>query len=95
MNIETMRYKLMKAPKYDSPRWHSKVLAMKPNQVVAVYNNFLKNGLFDKPKTTHKTIERQMTIFDFMNSDKEIDFSKGANYEYFETCIKGCEKAIF
>lgn len=95
MKIEVMRYELMKTPKYDSPKWHSKVMAMKRSQVVAVYNDFLKKGLFDKPKTTHKTIERQMTIYDFMNSDKEIDFSKGANYENFETCIKGREKVNF
>ena len=79
MSIEWMRYKLEHTPRYDNPTWHNKVRHMSDAQVIAVYHKFLKLGYFDekKPKKQKETVKvRQASIFDFMDANGVIDFTK-------------------
>lgn len=85
-NIEWMRYKLCKAPRYDTPKWHNKVMQMKPAQVIAIFKKFEKDGLFDekRPKLNKNIEYRQMSIFDFMDDNGVIDFSKQRESVFME-----------
>lgn len=69
-DITWYRNKVANVPKYRSVSWQAKVMAMKPRQVIAIYKQFKKDGLFDKnwkPKEKKEDSKYyQMTIFDFM-----------------------------
>lgn len=69
--IEWYRDKIANVPKYRSASWQYKVRAMSPRQVIAIYKQFKKNGLFDKnwkPKEKNEEDSKyyQMTIFDLI-----------------------------
>lgn len=70
-DIEWYRNKIANVPKYQSLGWQYKVNKMKPRQVVAIYNQFKKDGLFDKnwkpkEKATEEDNYYQFTIFDYL-----------------------------
>lgn len=50
MPIEMMRAEISKV--YPSPTWRRKVACMYEDQVIAVYYDFLKRGMFNKKKDT-------------------------------------------
>ena len=64
MTISQMRTQVANA--YDSFRWRDKVARMSDGQVTAIYFSFLKNGKFEKKKTTKIPGEKihQMTLFE-------------------------------
>lgn len=70
-DINWYKNKVANVPKYASISWKTKVYAMQPRQVIAIYKKFKKDGLFDKnwkPKEEEKVNQDyyQFTIFDFM-----------------------------
>lgn len=74
MDIAWYREKIMHVPKYGSSmKWQSRVAKMPPAQVIAIYNKFKKDGLFDsKRKKSQSDVSEeyyQMTIFDFLEED--------------------------
>lgn len=60
MTTEAMRAAITKV--YDNPRWRDRVSRMPSYQVMAIYYDFKKRGLFNKP-------ERLPGINDVINSD--------------------------
>ena len=63
MNVETMRREIAKA--YTGDAWKRKVKNMPENQVVAVYLNFKKTGMFDiQRKLENNNFGRQLTFDD-------------------------------
>lgn len=65
MTIEKMREKLMFGSKYNGPNWQLKVKDMPDSQIVAIYNNFKKSGMFRKSKK-NKEPYHQITIFEYL-----------------------------
>lgn len=58
---------------YPGMQWKVRVSEMKPEQVYAVYYKFLETGKFNKKKKRKNKKEkdyRQMTIFDFLTTEK-------------------------
>lgn len=71
LSIVYMRKEI--ASVYDSWKWRDRVAAMGTRQVAAIYYSFLEHGKFSKPKKQKGEPEYvQMTIWDFINEDKEI-----------------------
>ena len=63
MNVETMRSEIAKV--YTGDGWKRKVKKMPENQVVAVYLNFKKTGMFDiQRKLENNNFGRQLTFDD-------------------------------
>ena len=63
MNVETMRSEIAKV--YTGDGWKKKVKNMPENQVVAVYLNFKKTGMFDiQRKLENNNFGRQLTFDD-------------------------------
>ena len=63
MNVETMRSEIAKV--YSGDGWKNKVKKMPENQVVAVYLNFKKTGMFDiQNKLENNNFGRQLTFDD-------------------------------
>ena len=72
--LEMMRSKII--DQYSNPEWRDRVRAMKPNQVIAIYQRMLNSGYFDrgpvaelrKGRNDEKPAEQyhQMTIFDYI-----------------------------
>lgn len=51
----------------DSPNWRDRVMRMPADQVLAIYNNMLHRGEFEKKKVVKEPVETyiQPTLFDF------------------------------
>ena len=65
MNVETMRREIAKA--YTGDAWKHKVKALPEYQVIAVYHDFQKTGLFETNSTTKPKgngFGRQLTLDD-------------------------------
>ena len=85
MPIEMMRAEISKV--YPNQAWKRKVACMYDNQVIAVYYDFLKRGMFkQKPKNTQSISKQsepqgiratedfqwvQMSVFDFLKGDEK------------------------
>ena len=63
--IKNMRTAIIGA--YPGPRWESRVNAMPDNQVVAIYNHFVRDGVFSKVRLPKKPSDgcRQFTLEDY------------------------------
>ena len=69
MNVETMRSEIAKV--YTGNGWKKKVKNMPENQVVAVYLNFKKTGMFDiQRKLENENIGKQLTFDDILRGGK-------------------------
>ena len=69
MNVETMRSEIAKV--YTGDGWKKKVKNMPENQVVAVYLNFKKTGMFDiQRKLENENIGKQLTFDDILRGGK-------------------------
>lgn len=64
MGIEYMRNMILDV--YHSDTWKNKVKNMTNNQVIAIYNSFLKKGKFKGKKNDNKQEYKQITIFEYM-----------------------------
>lgn len=73
MDIAWYRNKIMHVPKYGhSLKWQARVSKMPPAQVIAIYNAFKRDGLFDEKDRKKKEDPEQyyqMTIYDFLMED--------------------------
>lgn len=66
MAISNLRLAIASA--YPGKRWKEKCETMPDNQVVAIYNHFVRDGVFNKirtPKRKEDPDYHQMTIFDY------------------------------
>lgn len=66
MDVSNMRYAISGA--YPGDRWKARVNTMPENQVIAIYNHFLRDGVFNKQRIGRPKEDpnfRQMTIFDY------------------------------
>lgn len=66
MAIESLRLAIASA--YPGERWRNRVALMPENQVVAIYNHFLRDGVFNKVRTPKQKSDpnfHQMNIFDY------------------------------
>lgn len=53
---------------YPGLRWRSRVNAMEDNQVIAIYNDFIRKGVFNKVRVPKKPSDpnfHQMTLWDY------------------------------
>lgn len=68
MTVDQMRNEIYKV--YPSKSWEYKVDRMYDDQVIAVYYNFKKKGLFDekpiKDKPIHECKTQQLSLFDLL-----------------------------
>lgn len=64
MKIEHMRNMILDA--YHSDTWKDKVKNMSNNQVIAIYNSFLKKDKFKGKKNDNEQEYKQITIFEYM-----------------------------
>lgn len=67
MHINQMRKEIAKV--YPGPKWKKRVENMPENQVLAVYNSFLKEGRFNKPPVKNpapQSYYKQLTFDDFI-----------------------------
>ena len=66
MGVDNLRTAIISA--YPGTRWRDRVMRMQDNQVIAIYNNFVRNGIFNKVRVPKKSSDpnfRQMTLWDF------------------------------
>ena len=57
--IEHLRLAIASA--YPGKKWQDKVKYMPDHQVVAIYNHFLRDGVFNKLRSGGKTNKKEMT----------------------------------
>ena len=53
---------------YPGLRWRSRVNAMEDSQVIAIYNDFIRKGVFNKVRVPKKSSDpnfHQMTLWDY------------------------------
>ena len=65
-NVKNMRTAIISA--YPGLRWESRVNAMEDNQVIAIYNDFIRKGVFNKVRVPKKQSDpnfHQMTLWDY------------------------------
>lgn len=67
MNVEHMRSRISDVYPYD--KWKNKVAAMYDDQVIAIFHNFVKRGMFEKTKVNRKV--KQLTIFDLLEKEEK------------------------
>ena len=62
--VENFRTAISSA--YPGDRWHERVKCMDDRQVIAIYNHFLRDGVFNKVRTPKKTSGgyRQQSLFE-------------------------------
>ena len=66
MGVENLRTAIIGA--YPGTRWRDRVMLMEDRQVIAIYNDLLRNGTFNKVRVPKKSSDpnfRQMSIWDF------------------------------
>lgn len=66
MDVSNMRYAIAGA--YPGNRWKEKVSYMPENQVIAIYNHFVRDGVFEKQRVGKRPSDpdcRQLTLWDF------------------------------
>lgn len=66
MDVSNMRYAIAGA--YPGNRWKERVSYMPENQVIAIYNHFIKDGVFEKQRVGKRPSDpdnRQLTLWDF------------------------------
>lgn len=63
--VKRMRTAIIDA--YPGPKWESRVNAMADNQVIAIYNHFLRAGVFTRLHQPRKPSDenRQFTLADY------------------------------
>ena len=50
---------------YPGDRWRNRLMSMPDNQVVAIYNHFLRDGIFNKVRKQTPSFDyRQQTLWD-------------------------------
>lgn len=65
-SVENKRAAIIGA--YPGTRWRDRVMLMEDRQVIAIYNDFIRNNVFNKVRVPKKPSDpnfRQMTIWDF------------------------------
>lgn len=65
-SIDSKRLAIAEA--YPGEKWHKKVKEMPDYQVVAIYNHFLRDGVFEKSRFMRKQKDpnyKQMSLEDF------------------------------
>lgn len=68
MEIGTMKSAIMSV--YPGSRaWQERVIRMPDRQVIAIYNDFMKRGRFEK-NNKNSSSYHQMTIFEYMTENK-------------------------
>ena len=72
MNVEHMRS--MISDVYPGDKWKNRVAAMWDDQVIAIFHNFTKRGMFEKPKGNRKV--KQLTIFDLLEKEEKKTIDK-------------------
>lgn len=66
MNVSNMRYAIAGA--YPGDRWKNKCQMMPDNQVIAIFNHFLRDGVFNKNRVGKKKEDpnfRQLSLEDY------------------------------
>lgn len=73
MTVAMMRKWVVSA--YNNPTWMNKVAMMPDIQVIAIYRNMQKRGVFNKDKSKKiepsELVGHQMNIFDYLNDKEE------------------------
>lgn len=73
MTHELMRMAIADA--YPGDRWKVKCNAMPDNQVIAIYNHFLRDGVFEKLRVARKKVQAQpKELNDYRQLDLFRDF---------------------
>lgn len=72
MTVDKMRCKVAEA--YEGPVWRFKVQEMSNRQVIAVYKDMERRGVFEPKKTPKNKLNKepeciQMTIWDYMKKE--------------------------
>lgn len=78
MGVRDMRTAIKSA--YPGIKWESKVNAMPDNQVVAIYNHFIRDGVFNKIRTPGKASDpnfHQMTLWEIGLERRPNAFTSG------------------
>ena len=80
MDISWYREQLKNVPKYKGVTWTLRVDRMKNSQVLAIYNKFKEQGLFDRRRKAFKENSTciQMTLFDY----PEFGYSEKTKEDY-------------
>ena len=66
MDVSNMRYAIAGA--YPGNRWKERVSCMPENQVIAIYNHFVRDGVFEKSRVGKRPSDpdnRQFTLEDY------------------------------
>ena len=66
MDVSNMRYAIAGA--YPGDRWKNKCKMMPDNQVIAIFNHFLRDGVFNKNRVGKKKEDpnfRQLSLEDY------------------------------
>lgn len=65
MNVENMRTAIIGA--YPGLRWKSRVNSMEDRQVIAIYNHFVRDGVFYKVRVPKQPSDgcKQLTLEDY------------------------------
>lgn len=66
MRVETMRAEIAKC--YPAKKWQDRVKNMLPNQVIAIYKKFEKDGRFKRLKQKPKY--KQLSLWDFYPEER-------------------------
>lgn len=63
--VENLRIAVASA--YPGDRWKERVKYMPDNQIIAIYNHFVRDGVFEKIRTPKKPSDgcRQLTLWDY------------------------------
>lgn len=73
MTRETMRIAIADA--YPGERWRVKCQNMPDDQVIAIYNHFLRDGVFEKLRVARKKVQAQpKELNDYRQLDLFRDF---------------------
>ena len=70
MKVEDMRNAIRNV--YSGPAWQFRVSTMDERQVIAIYRDMLKRGIFDRHEKAQKMKEEgvQMTIWDIFREEE-------------------------
>ena len=77
MTVEAMRTEITKV--YPGPTWRIRVQSMKDDQVIAIYKHMQRDNVFKKAEIARKKKAKmkeqgvQMTIWDFLADDKNME----------------------
>ena len=74
MKVEEMRNAIARV--YSGPAWLFRVKSMDERQVIAIYRDMLKRGVFEKHEKAQKMKEEgiQMTIWDILREEEANKF---------------------